>query len=178
MDEELANYESSYFIMSVPTESDLEIRNMNEKDFAVFFHEYIHFIQDITSFYGYSGIYYHGEYIRRVINDIYMTDNPVQMPIHLEDKRDIVLLNKKIAKLSLGDKETINNIFLIRDVFIDTFPLSNAFNLPELHVIAIAEGKEEEIIVGAYAIRENMAYLLEKNARQNTGHRQNFHIRL
>lgn len=55
MIEELGNYESSYFIMTVPTESDLEIRNMDDRDFAVFFHEYIHFLQDITSFYGYMG---------------------------------------------------------------------------------------------------------------------------
>ncbi len=162
MDEELANYESSYFIISVPTEADLEIKNMNEKDFAVFFHEYIHFIQDITSFYGYSGIYSHGEYIRRVINDIYLTDKPVQMPVHLDDKSDFVMLNKMIAKVSLGDKGTIKNIFLIKNACIDTYQISDTFNLPELHVKVIANG-EEDITVGAYAIRENMAYLLEKS---------------
>lgn len=44
MVEELANYESSYFIMNVPTKADLEIRRMSDADFAVFFHEYIHFL--------------------------------------------------------------------------------------------------------------------------------------
>ncbi|MBO7651217.1 MAG: hypothetical protein J6S84_00660 [Bacteroidales bacterium] len=163
MVEELANYESSYFIMNVSTEADLDIRNMCEKDFAIFFHEYVHFLQDITSFYGYSGIYWHGEYIRRVVNDIYMSDNPVQIPVFLEDKGDFVLLNKRIAEISLGDKSDLNNIFFIKDVFVDSFPLFDTYNIQELHVIANADGETEEIIVGAYAIRENMAYLLERN---------------
>lgn len=161
MEEEFANYESSYFIMNVPTDADLEINSMNEKDFAIFFHEYIHFIQDITSFFGYFGIYSHGEYIRRVVNDIYITDNPILLPIELEDKGDFVLLNKKLAELSLGDKGNRNHVY-IKDTFIESFSLSDTFELPELHVKAIVDREEEEIIVGAYAIRENMAYLLEK----------------
>lgn len=80
MTEELGNYETSYFIMNVPTKADLEIRDMADEDFAIFFHEYIHFLQDITSFYGYMGIYSHGEYIRRAINDIYNGSNQFDVP--------------------------------------------------------------------------------------------------
>ena len=47
MTEELGNYETSFFIMNVPTKADLEIRDMADEDFAIFFHEYIHFLQDI-----------------------------------------------------------------------------------------------------------------------------------
>ena len=162
MVEELANYESSYFIMNVPTEADLDIRNMREEDFAVFFHEYVHFIQDITSFYGYFGIYCHGEYIRRVVNDIYKLKNPVQMPLHLENKGDLVMANKMIAKFSLGDKSDKSVIF-IQKIFIKPKIIFDTYKIQELYVIANADGETEEIIVGAYAIRENMAYLLERN---------------
>lgn len=31
--------------MNVPTKADLEIRDMADEDFAIFFHEYIHFLQ-------------------------------------------------------------------------------------------------------------------------------------
>ena len=40
MTEELGNYETSFFIMNVPTKADLEIRDMADEDFAIFFHEY------------------------------------------------------------------------------------------------------------------------------------------
>lgn len=94
MTEELGTYESSYFIMSVPTEADLNIRDMEERDFAVFFHEYVHFLQDITSFYGYMGIYSHGEYMRRVINDLYAMPQSVTFSLDIKEKGDFVKLNK------------------------------------------------------------------------------------
>lgn len=165
MVEEFGNYESSYFILNVPTEADLNIQEMGEQDFAVFFHEYVHFLQDITSFYGYMGIYAHGEYMRRAINDLYAMPQQVEMPLTLEEKGDYVQLNKDISTFSLGDKDDlvfveINNAD--RDIFIKQFPLTDSFNLPELHVKAATNRGQEEIVVGAYAIRENMAYLLER----------------
>ena len=161
MTEELANYETSYFVMNVPTKADLEIRDMSDEDFAVFFHEYIHFLQDITSFYGYLGIYSHGEYIRRAVNDIYVGPKQFNVPLIIKEKGDNVILNKKIASFSLGDKEE-HNCVIIDDAFIEDFPLTNSFLLPELHVVAMTNHGKEEITVGAYAIRENMAYLLER----------------
>ena len=161
MTEELGNYETSYFIMNVPTKADLEIRDMADEDFAIFFHEYIHFLQDITSFYGYMGIYSHGEYMRRAINDIYVGPRRFNVPLELEEIGDCVTINKRIASLSLGDKEELNCV-IIKDVFIEKFPLTDIFSIPELHVLAATNKGEEEIIVGAYAIRENMAYLLER----------------
>lgn len=165
MIEEFGNYASSYFIMNVPTEADLNIREMGERDFAVFFHEYVHFLQDITSFYGYMGIYSHGEYMRRAINDLYAMPKKVTMPLDIQDKGDFVLLNKKIAKFSLGDTDDRNFIAIgnpDKDIFIKQWELSDDFSIPELHVKSITNSGIEEIIVGAYAIRENMAYLLER----------------
>lgn len=165
MIEEFGTYESSYFIMTVPTEADLEIRNMSDEDFAVFFHEYIHFLQDITSFYGYMGIYDHGEYIRRAINDIYKMPQQFKVPLTIEDKGDFVQQNKDIANFSLGDKGDLDFVLIkdaSKDIFIEQFQLTKQFSIPELHVKAITNNGPEEITVGAYAIRENMAYLLER----------------
>ena len=158
--------------MNVPTEADLNIREMGERDFSVFFHEYVHFLQDITSFYGYMGIYSHGEYMRRAINDLYAMPKKVTMPLDIQDKGDFVLLNKKIAKFSLGDKGDMEFVVIndaINDVFIEQFELTETFSIPELHIKAITSQGPEEIVVGAYAIRENMAYLLERKC--TTGYR-------
>lgn len=162
MTEELGNYDSSYFIMNVPVEVDLDIRNMTDEDFAVFFHEYIHFLQDITSFYGYSAIYSHGEYMRKAINSIYKEEKLFSVPLTFPDANDIVLLNKQITEFSLGDKNELDFVF-IKDVSVERFHLTNNFTIPELHVKAATNQGQEEIIVGALAIRENMAYLLERH---------------
>ena len=161
MTEELGNYETSFFIMNLPTKADLEIRDMADEDFAIFFHEYIHFLQDITSFYGYMEIYSHGEYMRRAINDIYVGPRRFNVPLEFEERGDFVTINKRIASLSLGDKEELNFV-IIKDVFIESFSITDSFSIPELHVLAATNKGEEEIIIGAYAIRENMAYLLER----------------
>lgn len=89
----------------------------------------------------------------------------VGMPLELEEKGDFVILNKDIADFSLGDKGDIDFVIIRdpgNDVFIEPFPLTDSFSIPELHVRAITNNGPEEIIVGSYAIRENMAYLLER----------------
>lgn len=161
MTEEFGNYETSYFVMNVPIKADLEIRNMSDEDFAVFFHEYIHFLQDISSFYSYMDIYRHGEYMRRALKDIYISPKKFTIPLELEEKGDNVILNKKIAEISLGDKEELKCV-IIEDIFVEEYSLTNSFSIPELHVLALTNQGQEEIVVGAYAIRENMAYLLER----------------
>ena len=165
MVEEFGTYQSSYFIMTVPIHADLDIRNMSDSDFAVFFHEYIHFLQDITSFYGYMGIYDHGEYMRRAINDIYKMPKQFKVPLTLEDNGDFTQLNKDIATFSLGDQSDLEFVVIkdaSKDIFIESFQLTDTFTIPELHVKAVTNNGPEEITVGAYAIRENMAYLLER----------------
>lgn len=107
------------------------------------------------------GIYAHGEYIRKVLTDIYNGPKGFHVPYELKDGTDNVWLNKMIAEFSLGDKGDLNCV-IIKDAFIEFFELNDTFKLPELHVKAITERGNEEIVVGAYAIRENMAYLLER----------------
>lgn len=161
MSEELGNYESSFFIMNVPIEADIDIRNMSNADFAVFFHEYILFLQDITSFYGYNAIFSHGEYIRKVITDIYKGPKRISFPYSLVDGKDNVWLNKRITKQSLGDSSE-QDIYSIDNAYIKNYKLNDKICLPELQVDAITGKGPETITVGAYAIRENMAYLMEK----------------
>lgn len=166
MTEEFANYETSFFVMSIPTEADINICKMSDRDFAVFFHEYIHFLQDITSFYGYSSIYSHGEYMRKVLNIIYNCQgDSFTVPIDIHEDTDIVWLNKQISYFSLGDMGDISIVSIKdvnADIFIERLPLNSSFSIPELHVKALTNKGVEEFIVGAYAIRENMAYLLER----------------
>ena len=123
--------------------------------------QYIHFLQSITSFYSYNAIYSHGEYIRKVITDIYKGPKQISFPFVMRDEKDNVWLNKRISKQSLGDGSE-EDVFFIKKVYVGNYYLNEAFPLPELHVETITSNGLEEIIVGAYAIRENMAYLMER----------------
>ena len=79
---------------------DLTINKLPLKDMTVLFHEYIHFLQDFTTYYGLNSIYAYSEYLHSVTNRIYAiktSDFPV--PFVITDNTDNVLLNRQIQIL-------------------------------------------------------------------------------
>ena len=63
-------YYPAFFEMKLKIDGDLDLNNCSDMDFALFFHEYIHFLQDITTSYGLTRCYSYGEYVNSVVNDI------------------------------------------------------------------------------------------------------------
>lgn len=57
--------------MYLKIDGEIDLNKLSEKDFSLFFHEYIHFLQDITTTYGLTTCYAYGEYVQSVVNDIY-----------------------------------------------------------------------------------------------------------
>lgn len=64
-------YIPAFFEMYLRIDGDIDLNKLSERDFSLFFHEYIHFLQDITTTYGLTTCYVYGEYIQSVVNDIY-----------------------------------------------------------------------------------------------------------
>ena len=57
-------YEPSFFRLHIETDNSIEnINNLNDRDFSTFLHEYIHFIQDTTTYYGLNNINYNVDYL-------------------------------------------------------------------------------------------------------------------
>ena len=60
---------------------DMKSWNVSQK--STFLHEYIHFLQDVTSIQGFNNFYILGEYIRYVTQKIKQSGtNEVRLPIH------------------------------------------------------------------------------------------------
>ena len=88
---------------------------INETNLSVFIHEYIHFIQDISTYVGYNNLYIYSEYIHGAVNEIYKKPKgKIILPITFSNNYENIGLNQFINKETCGSLEEINEFFLIK----------------------------------------------------------------
>ena len=88
----LGYYIPSFFEMHIDTNiDDLTINQLPIRDMTILFHEYIHFLQDFTTFYGLSAIYTHSEYLHSVVNRIYSNGSTsFLVPFEIKDNNAMI----------------------------------------------------------------------------------------
>lgn len=158
-------YIPAFFEMYLKIDGEIDLNKLSEKDFSLFFHEYIHFLQDITTTYGLTTCYAYGEYIQSVVNDIYLKGRRTfKVPYIYDDNKDNIKLNEQVQKITLGDWDT--NIKTLNDVkvFTDNFELEFGMeeNLPNITTICLQANEDDIISFGASAIKESIAYIMER----------------
>ena len=165
----LGYYIPTFFEMHVSTyDDDMVINRMTDRDATVLFHEYIHFLQDITTFYGLNNLYVQSEYLHSVVNRV-KGNLQFQVPYMIRDNKDNVLLNQKICRLTNGDSEE-SSFYLVHSVdewsddladdFISNPPISEIKNI-------VLNQNDNMRSFGAIAIMESMAYILERLCSPN-----------
>lgn len=164
----LGYYVPAFFEMHIDTESeDMIINQMPIEDATVLFHEYIHFLQDISSYYGLSRIYAYSEYLHKMICEICnLSQADFQIPMTLLHSNDNVKLNNDLIRLAegdVGDKAT----FSITDVKISEDKLEENVHLRAVPSVMLEFSDDDIATFGAGAISESMAYLLERLCSPN-----------
>ncbi len=163
---ECGSYLPGFFRMKLEfpfTESRLAINNLKKRDQASFFHEYIHFLQDITTFWGLNNVYVYSEYIHFACNVIYkQPKNEINLPIKAKFDRTNVAANQWLVKHTIGDYEEVDNLFIQGyKPKIETCPFSSPYVKKIKKIILTIQGGKK-IDFGARAIMESMAYMIEK----------------
>lgn len=158
----LGYYIPSFFEMHVNTNSDdLTINKLPLKEMTVLFHEYIHFLQDFTTYYGLNAIYAYSEYLHSVVNRIYgIKAKEFTVPFNITDNTDNVLLNKQLLNFTQGDTEECSpfSVDEVEEAVDELLPNAYMKNVP--NVILNLNGDLR--VFGAIAIMESMAYLMER----------------
>lgn len=158
----LGYYIPSFFEMHVNTNSDdLTINKLPLKDMTVLFHEYIHFLQDFTTYYGLNAIYAYSEYLHSVVNRIYgIKAKEFTIPFNITDNTDNVLLNKQLLNFTQGDTEECSpfSVDEVEEDMDELLPNDYMKNVP--NVILNLNGDLR--VFGAIAIMESMSYLMER----------------
>lgn len=166
-------YTPSFFYMEVGTNSSF--KKFDDRDFSVFLHEYIHFIQDITTLYGLNNMYVYSEYVRHATNKIYKLPHglfnvPILPSIENEDN---VYLNKQICNLTNGgddfDISKIKKINSIEILVEQTGVVGSPITDIETVVVHCIDINDIDYILafGAKCIMENMAYIMEQMVCEN-----------
>jgi len=165
----LGFYIPSFFRLNVSTPNSIkDFNKLNDRDFSVFFHEYIHFVQDITTFYGLNCIHATVEYLKYANNFIVNnSSSKIQLPIQPDQSNaDNVLLNGFLCKVTYGDvsettiKEIIDYSISMIDINIPNSPIKEI----ESYDIEFLDDKNETnyFSFGSGCIMESMAYLFEQ----------------
>ncbi len=158
-------YMPAFFEMYLKIDGEIDLNKLSEKDFSLFFHEYIHFLQDITTTYGLTTCYAYGEYVQSVVNDIYAKGQQIiEVPYIYDDNKDNIRLSEQIQNLTLGEWDSY--IKTLEDVKVSFDECELEFgkeqNLASITTVCIQANENDIISFGASAIKESIAYIMER----------------
>lgn len=161
-------YNPSFFKLVVNADCDLGNLNIIQRQhFSTFFHEYIHFIQDVTTTFGLINTtivadrlkYYNNEFINHSATNI-----AVPLPLH---NHNTVAANYELQNIYLGvgvtkhsDKiPTIEKVSIVDT----TLKLGHPFNkfVQEIIVDYDFSGSKFQFRFGALCLLENMAHIIQ-----------------
>ena len=131
----------------------------------VFFHEYIHFLQDLFTNIGLRNIIHLIQEYSVVNNEILNNPAPTFVIPH-QTTNEQVLLNTKMGNLIMGtpdisyEQEDFGIVSI--EMQLNEFDPSLPFDFIAVKILSKSTGEEDEFYLGALHFLENMAYLLER----------------
>lgn len=162
MSKELGSYDPSFFKMKVDVDGDIDLNSMSPLDFSVFFHEYIHFIQDFTTAACCRRIYVYGEYIRQCVALIRNGPNRFMVPVDIQGNENNVNPNIKVLSLVDGDLDCVQKV-VIKQIDVVANEVKDKDDRSfSLKTVILTTIDDNMMSFGTLAIKESMAYLVEK----------------
>lgn len=165
-------YTPAFFEMKIATDEPIDVNNMSREQWSTFFHEYIHFLQDITTTYGLYHIYAIGEHILSCVHQIKQMplgnfDTPIDFE---EDNQDNVQLQMDLYRLTNGerdDRKQFLNTFNIKRIRNEKKSLRRNNTIDEVECV-VMETDSGDLHFGAREIMESMAYLIQRTCFPET----------
>lgn len=159
------HYMPAFFKLAMFNDADFsKINNWDEIPVALFFHEYIHFLQDISTIYGLNNIIRIGEIIQEAIAGFKSGNANFEVPL-VFDRENI---NTRDIDVVLGGyRGEIDLEITIRSVeLVNKYPVNESLTYFVPKVI-INYNDDNKIDFGSHAIMESMAYIAEQYVSRN-----------
>lgn len=160
-------YYPAFFEMKLKIDGELDLNTFSDLDFALFFHEYIHFLQDITTSYGLTRCYSYGEYVSSVVNDIISKpQGSIHVPYLYEDNRDNIMLSDYLTSITQGDSSEGSYVDILKNVnvewdTIDKLPYEHE-HLKSLKMPLLTADGDVMLAIGATCLNESVAYIIQR----------------
>lgn len=148
-------------------------KNWSDEAMFTFFHEYIHFLQDLTTTNGLYNIYVLDEVLKYDVNYIYrLPKGAFKVPIPVVDSGDNVLNNIMVrAKTTISDNQLNDyeraNLIVTGRAVVNTNVLNLDGQQINLAEVTVPTNLGKNITLSADEITESMACLGQKIAYQN-----------
>ena len=158
----LGYYMPSFYYMNIGEGNDkLDVNKLNDHDLSVFFHEYIHYLQDITTFDGVNRAYCVNDLLKALFQVVYKDKAECKVPIPLDIIDERVLLENNIIASTSGSSLNIPKCNAIRyETVIDHLEAGTLkYDIPVTRLWL------EDLVCynfGSTAIQESMAYLMQR----------------
>lgn len=168
-------YYPAFFEMKLKIDGMIDLNTCSDMDFALFFHEYIHFLQDVTTSYGLTRCYSYGEYIQSVVNDI--RNKPkgfIKVPYLYDDNRDNIMLGDYLSDITQGDSSEESFVDYLSNVKIDWdnidgLPYEHEY-LKSLKMPLLTADGDIMLAIGSYCLKESIAYIMQRTLTVDKNH--------
>lgn len=158
----LGFYLPSFFYLWIgDNKKTYDLNKMEDHDLSVFFHEYMHFIQDLTTFHGINRAYCVNEYVKAILKNIYADRANVKAPIPYTSIDDKVKLELDIMSKESGKIDNIDN-FDVYAYEVKTVTAGVVGTIFDVKVATITDTTGRTVDFGGTTIAESMAYLLQR----------------
>jgi hypothetical protein len=161
--ENLGFYLPAFFFIKVNTnESLIEIENCSKHTKATYFHEYVHFLQDLFTLFGLRNINY-------IVNVVYSINkeslklDEIIYPLTITDEE--ILTQKEIFNFYYGTTILSYDPFLVTGYNItpnNCVPGFEYIECVEIETISLGIGNDS-FYFGAFSILESLAHIIEKS---------------
>ncbi len=153
-------YKPSFFSIFINGGFDMNFENMIQKDLGTFVHEYIHYLQNITTIFGLRNSIFYFSYLFEVKKYLYENSN-IKLPLKDIPFSEHILKGQAVFKKYHGE---INNPNPYYDK--TTISLKNVDKQDKSDKIVninlyVNEVKTEEVVIGNLSIKEGMARLYQ-----------------
>lgn len=164
------SYSPSFFTIRIPNCENYEHLfvgdRLSEQAEAYFLHEYIHFLQDLTTIPGLSNICIVVDYIKWATHQV--KNGVIGVPVVPTDADGFNLLNNRSmneARLGQGELKGVKVAEITHLELNETVVDLNGDNHTHLNAIVTfndGTGQERKYKLGEYALSESMAYAIEQ----------------
>lgn len=158
-------YVKGFFVirLGLKLKEGISLDNLNQEQFATFVHEYIHFLQNITTTHGVTYFNDNSKLIQLYVSESYKYKKKIPYPLQIEECGvENVYEEMELRSFYLGDSgqkriHHINDIKIEKDEIIEL-----TIQDEELQSVNIYyDDKENPYVFGTTCIEESIAYLIE-----------------
>lgn len=175
LSKDYGEYMKGYFVMSlgIRLEDGISPEKFSQEELATFVHEYIHFLQNITTTYGVSYFNSNSKFIQLFVSESYKYDKNIPCPILLDEKMEDAYVESQLKEFYLGSSKHkkihhIDRIEIEKEEVMDA--VVEGENMQTVNIYY--DNSEYPYIFGTVCIEESIAYLIESEKFNGT-HRNN-----